>query len=169
MKNLKTATSILTLVLLVSFNAFAQQTNREVTRMLEDKQKREALFSAILNNEEMKQELMKRMMADQNQSGMMQNMMNKAKSDSSMCNMMGHMMMQDGHMMDMMMSNMVDGAEKDPAMCKKMCAMMKDSDKMMNMMENMKNNEGRQGSGNTEEKNHMQHHMNDQHKGKKKN
>lgn len=166
MKNLKTATAILTLVLLVSFNAFAQQINREVTRMLEDKQKREALFSAILNNEEMKQELMKRVMADKNQSGMMmQNMMNQAKSDSSMCN----MMVQDGHMMDMMMSNMMDGAEKDPAMCKKMCAMMMDSDKMMNMMENMKNNEGRQGSGNTEEKNHMQHHMDDQHKGKKKN
>lgn len=151
------------------FSAFAQRSN-SMAKMLEDKQKKEALFSAILNDKELREDLMKRMMADKESSRMMmQSMMNESKEDSSMCNMMGHMMMQDGHMMDMMMSNMMDGAEKDPAMCKRMCSMMMDSDKMMNMMEDMKNNKAPAGTGGSDEKGHMQHHMDGKHGTKDKN
>lgn len=151
------------------FSAFAQRSN-SMAKMLEDKQKKEALFSAILNDKELREDLMKRMMADKESSRMMmQSMMNESKEDSSMCNMMGHMMMQDGHMMDMMMSNMMDGAEKDPAMCKRMCSMMMDSDKMMNMMEDMKNNKAPAGTGGSDEKGHMQHHMDGKHGIKDKN
>jgi hypothetical protein len=137
MRFLKTSIAALTMMLLLSFNAFSQQANKEITRMLEDKQKREALFSVILNNDQLKEELMKRMMADKEGSGMMMNhMMHQAKNDSTMC--------------------------------KKMCSMMMDSDKMMNMMDDMKNNSSPKDTGNKEGNSHMQHHMDDKHKGKKK-
>lgn len=123
--------------------------------MLADEQKKEAIFSAIMNDEDLREDFM-------------QKMMNKAKSDLSMCNMMGGMMMKDEHMMDMMMENMMDKAEEDPAMCKKMCMMMMNNGKMMDMMDNMKNKEEPAKSGNDSEKTNMQNHMEDMHKSKSK-
>jgi hypothetical protein len=111
-------------VMLISTNLNAQD-NKEVSTMLEDKQKKEQVFSAIMQDPDLKKEMMKRMMKD-------------AKNDSSSCKMMGNMMMDDEHMQDMMMSSMMDKAGEDDGMCKKMCMMMMDNDKMMNMMDKMK-------------------------------
>ena len=150
--NMKKSITALVVVLITSLNLFAQQRN-DVEKMLADEQKKEAIFSAIMNDEELREDLMQRMM-------------NKAENDSSMCSMMGGMMTENGHMMDMMMGNMMDKAEKDPAMCKKMCMMMMDSDKMMDMMNKMKNNEEPAESGNSQGKNNMQNHREDMHQSK---
>lgn len=147
--NMKKSITALVVVLITSLNLFAQKRN-DVEKMLADEQKKEAIFSAIMNDEELRKDLMQRMMG-------------KAENDSSMCRMMDGMMMEDGHMMDMMMGNMMDKAEKDPSMCKKMCMMMMDSDKMRNMMDNMKNNEKPAEPGNRKGKNNMQNHMDDMH------
>ena len=152
--NVRKAITALVVVMISSLSLFAQQRN-DVEQMLADEQKKEAIFSAILNDDELRKDLMQRMM-------------NKAENDTSMCNMMGGKMMEDGHMMDMMMGNMMDKAEKDPAMCKKMCMMMMDSDKMMDMMDNMKNNEEPAEPGNKQGKTNMHKHMEDMHQRKNK-
>lgn len=159
----------LTVVLATSFNIFAQQNKDAAVKMLEDEQKKEAIFSAIMNDKQLKEDFMIRMMADKgSRNMMMKNMMNKIEKDSSMCMMMGSMMMEDGHMMDMMMGNMMDKAEDDPAMCKKMCMMMMDGDKKMDMMDNMKNSEEPAGHENSQGKSNMQNHMEDSHQSNNK-
>ena len=142
--------SLLTGIVLVSiFNSDLQaQDKSEAQAMLQNKEKKEQVFNAIIDNPELKKE-------------MMQRMMKSAKKDSSACEMMSNMMMDDNHMMDMMMSGMMDKAESDDGMCKKMCMMMMESDKMMNMMDGMKDKK-QKGRKENNEKPNMEEHM-DQH------
>lgn len=125
MKNLvKNTIAILVVAVTMSTSLYAQDT-KEMSKMLEDNQKKEQVFTAIMQDPELKKEMMQRMMMD-------------AKKDSTSSKMMGDMMMEDGDMKNMMMGKMMDGAAKDDGMCKKMCMMMMDNDKMMNMMDKMK-------------------------------
>ena len=125
MKNLmKNTITVLILAVTMSTSLYAQDI-KKVSKMMENEEKKEQVFTAIMQDPELKKEMMQRMMKD-------------AKKDSTSCNMMGEMMMEDGHMQDMMMGKMMDGASKDDGMCKKMCMMMMDNDKMMNMMDKMK-------------------------------
>jgi len=125
MKNLiKNTIAVLVLAVIMSTSLYAQD-NKEMSKMMKDNQKKEQVYTAIMENPELKKELMQRMMKD-------------AKKDSTSCKMMGDMMMKDGHMKDMMMGKMVDGAAEDDGMCKMMCMKMMDNDKMMNMMDKMK-------------------------------
>lgn len=125
MKNLvKNIIAILVVAVTMSTSLYAQDT-KEMSKMLEDNQKKEQVFTAIMQDPELKKEMMQRMMMD-------------AKKDSTSSKMMGDMMMEDGDMKNMMMGKMMDGAAKDDGMCKKMCMMMMDNDKMMNMMDKMK-------------------------------
>ncbi|SDR67976.1 hypothetical protein SAMN04487764_0210 [Gillisia sp. Hel1_33_143] len=125
MKNLiKNTIAVLVLAVIMSTSLYAQE-NKEMSKMMKDNQKKEQVYTAIMENPELKKEMMQRMMKD-------------AKKDSTSCKMMGDMMMKDGHMQDMMMGKMVDGAAEDDGMCKMMCMKMMDNDKMMNMMDKMK-------------------------------
>ncbi|WP_375587303.1 hypothetical protein [Flagellimonas aurea] len=125
MKNLiKNAITVLVLAVTMSTSLYAQDT-KEMSKMMQNEQKKEQVYTAIMQDPELKKEMMQRMMKD-------------AKKDSTSCKMMGDMMMKDGHMKDMMMGKMMDGASEDDGMCKKMCMMMMDNDKMMNMMDKMK-------------------------------
>ncbi len=133
----------LTVAVMISTNLYAQD-NKEASKMLEDKQKKEQVFSAILQDPDLKKEMMQRMMKD-------------VEKDSSSCKMMGSMMMGDDHMMDMMMSNMMDKAGEDDGMCKKMCMMMMDSDKMMDMMDTMKKDQPNDGGGKKTKSNKKDH------------
>ncbi|WP_156100665.1 hypothetical protein [Gillisia sp. Hel_I_29] len=116
---------VLGIVMLGTIGLQAQEKDSAMKMMMQDNQKKEQVYTAIMENPELKKEMMQRMMKD-------------AKKDSTSCKMMGDMMMKDGHMKDMMMGEMMDGASEDDGMCKKMCMMMMDNDKMMNMMDKMK-------------------------------
>ncbi|GAB3833319.1 hypothetical protein GCM10028895_52220 [Pontibacter rugosus] len=115
----------------------AAQRTADASTVLQDEKRTEQIFSTILNDQELKSELMGRMMAEGNGSGMVRHMMQAAEGDTATCRMIGSMMMENPHMMDMMMGSMMDKAEGDDAMCQKMCRMMMDSDKMKGMMQQM--------------------------------
>lgn len=140
---IKNTVAALTVAVMISTNLYAQN-NKEASKMLEDKQKREQIFRAILQNPDLKKEMMQRMMKD-------------AEQDSSSCKMMGSMMMDDDHMQDMMMSNMMDKAGENDGMCKKMCMMMMDNDKMMNMMDEMKKDQPNDGESKKNKSNKTDH------------
>ena len=140
---IKNTLTALAVAVMISTNLYAQD-NKETSKMLKDKQKKEQVFSAILQDPDLKKEMMQRMMKD-------------AEKDSSSCKMMGSMMMDDDHMQDMMMSNMMDKAGEDDGMCKKMCMMMMDNDKMMNMMDKMKKNQPNDGEGEKNKSNKTDH------------
>lgn len=139
----------LIVAIMISTNLYAQD-NKEASKMLKDKQKKEQVFSAILNDPGLKKEMMQRLMKD-------------AEKDSSSCEMVGKMMMDDDHMQDMMMCSMMDKANEDDPMCKKMCMMMMDNDKMMNMMDNMKDKKSKEGEKDKKEKSCMENHMDNRH------
>ena len=104
MKNLiKNTIAVLVLAVIMSTSLYAQE-NKEMSKMMKDNQKKEQVYTAIMENPELKKEMMQRMMKD-------------AKKDSTSCKMMGDMMMKEGHMQDMMMGKMVDGAAEDDGMC----------------------------------------------------
>lgn len=148
MRNLIKHSLILGIVLASTFNLQAQD-KTGTAEMLQNKEKKEEVFKAIVENPELKKE-------------MMQHMMSNAEKDSASCKMMGNMMMDDAHMMDMMMNGMMEKAESDDGMCKKMCMMMMDNDKMMNMMDEMKGKKSKEGEK-KEEKSGMDQHMDNQH------
>jgi len=109
MKNLvKNTIAIIVVAVTMSTSLYAQDT-KEMSKMLQDNQKKEQVYTAIMQDPELKKEMMQRMMKE-------------AKKDSTSCKMMG----------DMMMGKMMDEAAEDDGMCKKMCM------KMMNMMDKMK-------------------------------
>jgi len=146
-------TALLTGVFMIGAIAIQAQEKNDTAmkKMLQDDQKKEKVYSAIMDDPEMKKEMMQRMMKE-------------AKKDSTSCKMMGNMMMKDGHMQDMMMGKMMDGASKDDGMCKKMCMMMMKDGKMMKMMDNMKEKDGKSmgskekmGASNQEEHNSQMH------------
>ena len=145
---LKNTIAALSIAVMISSNLYAQD-SKEASEILKDKQKKEQVFSAILENPKLKNEMMQRIMSI-------------AEKDSASCKMMGNMMMDDTHMMDMMMSGMMDKAESDDRMCKKMCMMMMVNDKMMNMMDEMKDKKSK-GGVKQMEKSGMNKHMDNQH------
>src|SRR5665811_1189532 len=107
MKNLmKNTITVLVLAVTMSTGLYAQD-NKKMSKMMGDDQKKEQVYTAIMQDPELKKEMMQRMMKD-------------AKKDSTSCEMMGDMMMKDGHLKDMMMGKMMDGASEDDGMCKKM-------------------------------------------------
>lgn len=120
-KILKRSLLIMAIMSTVSVSLSAQ--NKKVDKLLKNPQTKEEIFSAIMNNKNMKNDLMKRMMADSGSNRMM-NMMQTVKKDTS-TNMMSTMMMGNPQMMNMMMND---------NMCGKMCSMMMNSDKMKDMM-----------------------------------
>lgn len=101
------------------FSAQIHSQEQITEAMLEDPQKQQEIFMAILNNDQLKEKFMDQMMKTKDGESsmgmckkmmdnpemmkmMMDNMMDKARNDSSMCRMMGDMMMDDDHMKDMM-------------------------------------------------------------------
>lgn len=146
---LKNTIAALTIAVMISPNLYAQDT-KEASEILKDKQKKEQVFSAILQDPDLKKEMMQRLMSN-------------AEEDSTSCKMMGNMMMDDAHMMDMMMSGMMEKSESDDGMCKKMCMMMMKNDKMMNIMDEMKDKKSKEGEKKME-KSGMDEHMDNNHK-----
>ncbi|MDT0642531.1 hypothetical protein RM553_06760 [Zunongwangia sp. F363] len=142
MKNIIT---VLVLAVTTSTSLYAQD-NKKISKMMENEEKKEQVFTAIMQDPELKKEMMQHMMKD-------------AKKDSTSCNMMGEMMMKDGHMQEMMMGKMMDGAAKDDGMCKKMCMMMMDNDKMMNMMDKMKDKKSMDSMNKNEKSVEKDHNM----------
>lgn len=106
-------------------------------QLLKDKNKKQEIFSAIINDSALSKEFMgammknpqccKRMMGDD---GMMKMMMNDSAK-------MHSMMHENKDMQDMMMKQMMDMCEKDTSMCKNMMQMMKQKPGMMQMMKGM--------------------------------
>ncbi|MCJ8167114.1 hypothetical protein MKJ04_19895 [Pontibacter sp. E15-1] len=164
MKNTIQKSVLSLIVVFITIGTALAQKTADATKMLKDEQRKEQIFSAILNDREMRAELMKRMMAEGDGSSMMmQHMMQATESDTATCNMMSSMMMKNPHMMDMMMSSMMDKAEGDNAVCKKMCMMMMGSDKMKGMMQEMKGQGQPTGTGKAKESSNMKAHLDYKH------
>lgn len=163
MKNSIQKTVLAFIVALVTSGTALAQKTADASNILKDKQKKEQIFAAILNDKELKADLMKRMMQEGNGSGMMMHMMQAAERDTATCNMMSSMMMDNPHMMDMMMGSMMDKAESDDAMCKKMCMMMMDSDKMKGMMQEMKQQGQSPGNSKPKGSSNMKTHLEEKH------
>ena len=117
MKKLIKNVVVVALLLLGSI-AIAAQKDNEFADLLQNKEMKEQVFSAILNSPELKKEMMQRLAVD--------------GDNKSCCGMMGNMKMNDGKMKGMMM----DMSHEDGEMCK-MCKMMT-GDGKMDMMKNMK-------------------------------
>ena len=77
-------------ILFISVINLKAQDKADVAELFQNKEKKEEVFSAIIENPELKKE-------------MMQRMMKSAEKDSASCMMMNNMMMNDSHMMYMMM------------------------------------------------------------------
>lgn len=101
--------------LLLGGIAIAAQQDNEVENLLQDQEKKEQVYKAIVNSPELKREMMQRLGVD--------------GDNKSCCAMMGNM--NDGEMKGMM-----DMSNEDGEMCK-MCKMMM-GDGKMGMMKNMK-------------------------------
>ena len=123
MNNLMKSLALVVVIYFAGTMKSFAQTN--VSEMLKDKQKKEQVFAAILENESLKKEMMTRLMK-------------QAAKDSSTCKMVASMMSKDSHMMDMASCAMMDSAKDDKKMAQNMCMMMMTDPEMMKMMENMK-------------------------------
>lgn len=109
-------------------------------QLLKDKNKKQEIFSAIINDSALSKEFMgammkdakccKRMMGDD---GMMKMMMNDSTK-------MHNMICESKEMQGMMMKQMMDMCAKDTSMCKNMMQMMKEKPDMMQMMKGMNSN-----------------------------
>ncbi len=163
MENSIQKTILFLLVAFVTTGTALAQRAADASKMLKDENQKEEIFSAILEDKELKAELMNKMMQEGNGSGMMMHMMQAAESDTATCRMMGSMMMDNPHMMDMMMGSMMDKAESDDAMCQKMCLMVMDSDKMKGMMQEMKQQGQPTGNSKGKGKSNIKTHLDGKH------
>lgn len=139
MKNI--LNTMVTITLLIAALSACKQ-NEDVSTLLENDDTRNEIFYTIISDQEYAEQLMAKMMDDDNTQMMMkgnQRMMGMMMSDNED---MKAMMKDNPEMMHGMMSNLMNMAEADSSMCVHMMTMMKDRPNMMGQMMEMMHKEG---------------------------
>jgi hypothetical protein len=157
MKTIRTVTTIFVAVLLLSVNAYSQNTS--VKTLLDKPETRTEVFNTILGDHQLMMEFMTAMKGNEHAMMMMQNsdsQMKGMKENGSMESSSTNHKMHQGEMMGMMkdnpemmmnmMGNMMDMCEQDSTMSTKMANMMTDHPEMMEMCMKKMNEKGVMGS-----------------------